>query len=228
MRFRRRLILGTFKKRLNRFLGLVEIEGDHKYCYIPNPGRLNELLYSGSTVYLNEERGDKRKTEYDLVLVDLKGLLVSIDSRVPNKVIAESIKAGKLSEFNGFNVVKKEPMFERSRLDFLLMDESCQLLLEVKSCTLVKNRIGFFPDAPTNRGSRHIQALITGLKKGRSALLILIQRSDAYYFKPNEDTDPTFAENLRSAVQKGVEVYVYNSSVTLKEITINNKVKVLI
>ncbi len=228
MRFEAPLVPAIFKTRPNRFLGIVDINNEPTSCFIPNPGRMQELLHIGATVYLIKRNSESRKTQFDLVLVDLDGMLVSIDSRMPNKVISETIEADRLPEFRGLTIEKKEYAFGDSRLDFLLSSGSDQLLLEVKSCTLVKDGKGVFPDAPTARGSRHLKTLIRSLAEGRAAIFFLIQRSDAKAFTSNELTDPKFSETLREAVQRGVEVYAYNSEVTSEGVSIGSKVLVLL
>jgi len=226
MRFEGPLVPATFKARPNRFLGEVEINGSPALCFIPNPGRMEELLRTGARVYLLEKSSEHRKTRYDLVLVDLGGTLVSADSRAPNRVVAEAVEAGLLPEFRGLRIEKREPVFTDSRLDFRLAGASGQLLLEVKSCTLVEAGVGLFPDAPTERGRRHLHALIKASETGRAAVLFLIQRADARAFQPNEGTDPRFAEALREAAERGVEIYAYNSKVTLRGVSINRRVPV--
>ncbi|MCW3992329.1 MAG: DNA/RNA nuclease SfsA, partial [Candidatus Bathyarchaeota archaeon] len=142
MRFEGSLLPAIFRARPNRFLGVVEVNGKRSQCYIPNPGRMGELLYPGARTYLLERRSENRKTLYDLVLVDLGGTLVSIDSRVPNKVVADAIESDQIPEFIGLHIEKQEYTFGDSRLDFLLRGGWSQLLLEVKSCTLVRDGTG--------------------------------------------------------------------------------------
>ncbi len=228
MLFGGNLVPAIFKARPNRFLGEVEIDNGRVLCFIPNPGRLGELLYPNARVYLLEKGTVNRKTGFDLVLVDLAGTLVSIDSRMPNKVVAEVVEGGWLRWFRGMRIVKREPVFEDSRLDFRLADAQTSMMLEVKSCTLVENGTGLFPDAPTIRGVRHMRALMRALKVGRAAVLFVIQRSDAESFMPNEETDPRFAQTLREAVDLGVEVYAYNSRVTFRGITMSRRVPVML
>lgn len=228
MRFEDSPVAAVFKARLNRFLGVVQIDGEQTLCFIPNPGRMDELLRPGAKVYLIEKSPENRKTQYDLAIVDHNGTLVSIDSRVPNMVIAEAIESNRLQEFHGMNIVEREHTFGDSRLDFLLRSGPGQLLLEVKSCTLVRNGTSFFPDAPTARGRRHLRTLMDGLAEGGAAILFLIQRPDTKCLRSNEATDPEFAETLREAARMGVEVYAYNSNVTLHGVSIKQKVPVLL
>lgn len=217
----------TFIKRLNRFLGVVEIEGTETECFIPNPGRMKELLEIGKKVYLLGKDAQNRKTRYDLILVNHNGKMVSIDSRVPNKVLQEAIDLSMIPELDGYSVKFKEYSFLNSRLDFLLEAKSKKpLLLEIKSCTLVKDDVAFFPDAPTKRGVRHICDLIQAPPKKRAAIFFLIQRDDASVFQPNKATDPGFTEALTKASTLGLEIYAYNSLVTLDYLQINEKMMV--
>jgi sugar fermentation stimulation protein A len=227
MRFPSKPLEATFIKRLNRFLGLVEIEGAETECFIPNPGRMKELLEVGKKVYLLGIDKPYRKTSYDLVLVSHNGKMVSIDSRVPNKVFQQAIEFSMIPELDGYSVRSKEYTFLNSRLDFLLEGKSKKpLLLEVKSCTLAKGDVAIFPDAPTKRSVRHISDLVQAFPKKRAAIFFLIQRDDACIFKPNNVTDPVFTEALRKASILGLEIYAYNSLVTLDYVQINEKMTV--
>lgn len=228
MRFPAPLQRAKFLERPNRFLGVVRLNGRNAQCFIPNPGRMKELLYPEAEVYVLERRSEKRKTRYNLVLVGLGGTLVSIDSLMANRVVGEAIQSGSIPEFRDLRVEKREYTYGESRLDFLLRGETGQLLLEVKSCTLVRDGVGLFPDAPTARGRRHLMTLIEGLKGGRAAAFFLIQRDDAERLKPNEETDPDFAASLREARRKGVEVYAYTSEVTLDGVCIKERVPVVL
>ena len=216
----------TFRTRTNRFLGLAEIDGCVEECFIPNPGRMKELLNLGVKVYLRRCESEVRKTRWDLALVDHKGILVSVDSRVPNTVIEESINAGLIPEFHSYRVDHCESHFGDSRFDLCLIKDTDTALVEVKSCTLVENGVALFPDAPTKRGTRHLHTLGEALHIGRSALIFLIQRGDATSLSPNQATNLAFANALRDAQFKGVEVYAYNSKVTLWDININRRVPV--
>ena len=226
MRFRERLVPAVFQSRPNRFLGVVLVDGVETLCFIPNPGRMKELLYRGACVYLVPVQSDTRKTRYTLTLVDHQGTLVSVDSNVPNKLVREAVDRGIIEPFKEFRVKKAEYTFGESRLDFLLENDSGELLLEVKSCTLIRDGVALFPDAPTKRGSRHLLTLTRGLTQGRSAVFFLIQRPDANSFRPNMETDPDFAANLKEAKGKGVEVYAYTSRVDFDGVFIGSRVPI--
>ena len=228
MRFNEPLIPAEFISRPNRFLGIVRIDGHQTECFIPNPGRMVELLLPNARVYLTPRSPENRKTAYDLSLVDLNGTLISVDSRVPNRIASEAIEQGKILEFSGLSVEKAEYTYNDSRLDFLLKGKGTQLLLEVKSCTLVQGGTALFPDAPTKRGSRHLRTLMGWLAQGRAAILFIIQRPDAESFRPNEATDSTFAETLREASNLGVEVYAYKTDVSIESIALTQSVQVML
>ena len=226
MRFSGRLVPAIFQSRPNRFLGVVLVDGVETLCFIPNPGRMKELLYRGARVYLLLVQSDTRKTQYNLTLVDHEGTLVSVDSNVPNRLVREAVDRGIIEPFEGFRVKKAEYTFGESRLDFLLESDSGRLLLEVKSCTLIRDGVALFPDAPTKRGSRHLRTLTRGLTQGRSAVFFLIQRSDANSFRPNMETDPDFATNLKEANREGVEVYAYSSRVDFDGVFLGSRVPI--
>lgn len=220
------LLKAKFVSRINRFLGVVVLEGVKVETFIPNPGRMEELLYPGAIVWIANKKSLHRKTVFDLVLVEHDDTLVSVDSRTPNTVLAEAIQAGTVPEFKGYTVERREPSYDDSRFDLLLTDGHRKLTLEVKSCTLVEDGIALFPDAPTKRGARHLKTLIKALHEGRSTILFLIQRADAKVFQPNEKTDPEFAKALREAASKGVEAYAYGSDVTINEISLKGRIPI--
>jgi sugar fermentation stimulation protein A len=209
---------------LNRFLVKVRLDGEVE-CFLPNPGRLEELLVPGAGVILREVKR-KRKTGYDLIGVRRDEGVVSIDSRIPNKLVREALENQAFEEFAGYEKIQPEYSFGKSKFDFLLTDgEEC--LLEVKSCTLVREGVAMFPDAPTGRGRRHVEELIEAKKKGyRACVLFVVQRIDVRRFSPNDTMDPEFGETLRRAAAEGVEVYAYSSEFLGREIKIKERVEV--
>lgn len=223
-----RIFEGVFEKRLTRFSALVRVGGEIAQCFLPNPGRLSELLFSGVKVILKDVgAGIKRKTIYDLVGVYHRGKIVSIDSRLPNKLVLEALKNGDLPEFLGYTTVKPEYSYGHAKFDFFLSDGRRSCLLEVKSCTLARNGVAMFPDAPTERGVRHVLELAKALNEGyRAVVLFIIQRMDAYMFAPNDEIDPNFGKALRKAAESGVEVYAYSANFDKNRITLYGKVKV--
>ncbi len=219
-------IPATLLERPNRFLGVVDLDGKHVQCFIPNPGRMHELMVPGTRVYLIHRPGEHRKTDYDLTLVEYNDTLVSIDSRLPNYMLREAINQNRLPEFKDYHVERTEPSFHDSRLDLLLSDDTNQILLEAKSCTLIENNTAWFPDAPTKRGARHMNTLIKALEHGRATVCFVIQRDDAVEWRPNAIMDPVFTENIKNAVKNGVEAYAYTCRITLDETTIQKRVPV--
>jgi len=219
------LIKAVFKRRFNRFLGLAERDDNEIEVYIPNPGRLQELLISGATIYIHENPKPERKTRFDLVLVETDSVLVSIDSRIPNRLFEEALRQGILKGFEGFHVEEREFRLDGSRIDFLLGGPK-PMLVEVKSCTLVEGGTALFPDAPTERGRRHLRNLTYRPRGFEAAIVFIIQRGDAVKFRPNSRLDPEFTEVLREAHRSGVEVYAYLCQVTLKSIQVVDEVPV--
>ncbi|MBM3291810.1 DNA/RNA nuclease SfsA [Candidatus Bathyarchaeota archaeon] len=226
MKYEKPLIEAIFKKRINRFLGIAYYMGDEIKCYIPNPGRMHELLIPETIVYLQKVQKSKRKTEFELILVKFNDTLISIDSRIPNKIIQESIENGLLNEFNGFKIHRTEPTYDDSRFDFLLHKNYEHLLLEAKSCTLVMDGVALFPDAPTERGRRHLKTLIKAKKVGRSAIIFIIQRDDAHIFSINKKMDSELAVAFQEAHLIGVEAYAYDTKVTLDSIILNKRIPI--
>jgi sugar fermentation stimulation protein A len=197
-----------FVWRPNRFLGIVELNGELVETFIPNPGRMYELMVPGKTVYIRENSGKHRKTSYDMIAVKHAGTLISIDSNLPNRFMKQMLKSRELSAFAGYDSVKAEPSMYEGRFDFLLSGEQTTVI-EVKSCTLVVDGRAIFPDAPTARGARHMHHLAQALHDklvDQAAVVFVIQRPDAEIFSPNDPTDSTFADNLRAAHDAGVQI----------------------
>jgi sugar fermentation stimulation protein A len=228
MKYPTRPIQAVFKKRPNKFLGIVELKGKETSCFIPNPGRMNELMVPGTKVYLLQKEIGNRKTRYDMILMHYQSTLVSIDSRYPQKLLAEAIEQKKLDQFQGYSVERTEPTFNGSRLDLKLSKQNQQILIECKSCTLVEKGTALFPDAPTKRGARHMATLTKAIEHGRAAVTFIIQRDDAQRFTPNTKMDPNFAKAIAVANQNGVEVYAYTCFVSLEEIYINRRIPVIL
>ncbi|MDN5346658.1 MAG: sugar fermentation stimulation protein [Clostridia bacterium] len=226
-----RLRQARLQKRLNRFLAKVELDGEIETAFIPNPGRLTELLYPGAGVYLRAvSPKNKRNTTYDLSLASCGNVLVSIDSRVPNLLVAEALVANCLPWFKDYKIVRSEPRLGRSRLDFHLTAAGlAECFVEVKSCTLVREGMASFPDAPTLRGSRHVEELLHLVSAGyRAAILFVVQREDAVSFTPNDSLDPLFGKSLRKAADGGVEVYAVKCRVNLEGINLSDWVPVIL
>ena len=223
-----RLCRGVFLERPNRFLVMVKIEEVVVSSFLPNPGRLGELLFPGAEVLLSEVSVKRhRKTKYDLIGVILDDQVVSVDTRVPNRLVLEALRNRELDEFLEYNVIRPEYHYGHSRIDFFLANDVERCLLEVKSCTLVVEGVAIFPDAPTERGRRHLSELIKAKREGwRACILFVVQRSGAQRFAPNDATDPAFGTMLRRAVQEGVEAYAYVARLVGHKIMLNGKIEV--
>jgi sugar fermentation stimulation protein A len=221
------ILNGIFMERLTRFSALVKLENGIFEVFLPNPGRLKELLNFGTKVVLKKAVHKGRKTAYDLIGVYHGGRRVSVDSRVPNRLVFEALKNKALKEFAKYSAIKPEPFYGHTRFDFLLGDHEESCLLEVKSCTLVRDGIAMFPDAKTERGTRHAMELLKAKKEGyRACFLFIIQRTDAHAFSPADDVDKEFGEALRQAYKEGVEVYAYSSEFMGDKIILRGRVKV--
>ncbi len=215
--FEKTLHPAIFRERPNRFIGLVEVNGQLEKAHIADPGRLKELLVSGARG-LVQDHGDKpgRKLRYSLDFIySAEGHLVSLNTQLPNRIMAHFLAMGNLPGFEGYRIQRPEFRFGKSRFDFLLNTPAGQpALLEVKSVTLVEERQGkrvaLFPDAPTARGTRHIQELMLAQADGYEARLVfVIQRHDAQCFMPNRRTDLALAEAVEAAILNGVMVQAF-------------------
>ena len=211
------LVPGRFLTRENRFRVQVEVEGRPTPAHLPNSGRLLELLHPGRRVYLMPRPGKHRKTPYDLVLVDLDGLLVSVDARLPTDLFLEAWRAGRLPWLPygpGWQVVR-EPACGHGRLDALLEGpRGARVWVETKSVTWVQDGVAYFPDAPTARGRRHLRCLAEKVRAGdRGVVVFIVQRPDARVFSPHP-AGPHFPQALREAHAQGVEVYAHRFRVT--------------
>jgi len=220
------LIPAQFVQRDNRFLATVVVNGDRSWAHVPNSGRLQELFKPGRTVWIAPAASEKRKTNFDLKLVEYHDVLVSVDARLPNPLFAEAVRNNRLTDFE-FPIIQPEVTQLDSRLDFRLSGPNGTCWVETKSVTLVKQDLALFPDAPTHRGRRHLEDLIELRKKGdRAAVIFIIQRPDANAFARNEAADPIFANTLQKAADQGVEVRAFRCSVSLDEITITAEIPV--
>lgn len=224
------LIEGIFVERINRFIAHILIEGAVREVHVANTGRMRELLIDGAKVIVRRVDNPNRKTNFDLVMVYKDETLVLIDSKMPNLLMEKAFREGSLEEFGKYDYVKREVNYGNSRFDIALSNNREDVLVECKCGTLVKeNNLATFPDAPTDRGRRHIYELIEAKEQGyRAAVFFVIQRDDAKSFTPNRDMDPAFADAVKLAHEAGVEFYAYICSVTPKEIRMKEKIPVII
>ena len=190
----------SFIDRPNRFIAHVEIEGRENTVHVKNTGRCRELLIPGAEVWLSGSDNPVRKTAYDLIAVrKSSGLLVNIDSQAPNAVAREWL------ETQGFDVIRPEFQYGQSRLDFMMERGRERFLMEVKGCTLERDGIGYFPDAPTQRGTKHLHELAEAAGF-RPVLLFVIQMDGITEVRGNRETDPAFCDALEAAEKAGVKV----------------------
>ena len=230
MKITNKTIMARFIHRPNRFQAYVDIEGEETMVHVPNTGRCREILIPGSSVILREENGENRKTKYDLIACYKQEKIINIDSQIPNKVVAEALNAHRIAGLEGYRKVEREKTYGSSRFDFRLTgDSDTTYFLEVKGVTLEERGVAMFPDAPTERGRKHLRELIDVRRnKGGAGVLFLIQMRDAYCFKPHDERDRQFGEALREASENGVDLYAYNCDVGENHITLLESVPILL
>ena len=192
----------AFISRPNRFTALVQVDGVAETVHVKNTGRCRELLIKGCDICLTAPGTPNRKTRYDLVSVRKgNGMIINIDSQAPNKVVCEWLKK------RGYDVIKPEYTYGDSRIDFYMERDGVRFLMEVKGCTLEFDGIGYFPDAPTERGVKHIHELIKAKKEGfKAALAYVIQMDGVTEVRPNINTHPEFGEAIEEAKKAGVKI----------------------
>ena len=204
---------GRFLARPNRFVARVEIDGAEVVCHVKNTGRCRELLVPGAAVYLEQASNPKRKTACDLVAVEKGNLLINMDAQAPNKVFGEFAAAGGF--LPGLTALRPEHVWEDSRFDFLLEDGKGPILVEVKGVTLEREGEVLFPDAPTERGVKHLHGLRRAVEAGlRAAVVFVVQMEGPRLFRPNDQTHPAFGQALREAAAAGVQVLAWDCRVT--------------
>ena len=204
-------VKGIFKDRPNRFIAEVEVDGNLEIAHVPNTGRCKELLIDDAVVWLKPSDNPNRKTKFSLHFVENKGVLVSLYSQQANSIVYDAIVNDKIKELSGYSIHQREKTVDNSRIDIYLEnsnDDSC--FVEVKGVTLIVNGEARFPDAPTERGAKHLKELIKLKKEGnRCVVFFLIQHPAGDFFRPNWDNDPVFSETLNEAYDEGVEILVY-------------------
>ena len=224
------VIKGKFISRPNRFIAYVDINGREEKVHVKNTGRCKELLVEGCTVYLSVSDNPDRKTKYDLIATEKvcgegRTLLINMDSQIPNDVAEEWLKAGNLFSRNA--LIRREVKKGNSRVDFYVEDGERKAFLEVKGCTLEKDGIAMFPDAPTERGVKHIKELSECVKNGYEAyVLFVIQMKGVYEFLPNDETHKEFGDALCEAVQNGVHIIAMDCIVTPDSLRIDKTIKI--
>ena len=217
---------GIFLARPNRFIAHVEIDGETEVVHVKNTGRCRELLPAGAEVWCQKSDNPSRKTKYDLITVKKGSRLINMDSQAPNLAAGEWLAAGGLGEIKN---LRAETRHGDSRYDFSFTKDGKQCFLEVKGCTLEQDGICAFPDAPTERGAKHLRGLTEAVREGYGGyVLFVIQMSDVKYLHPNDATDPDFGKALREAAANGVEVLAVDCEVTIAEMKILDFVPVVL
>lgn len=218
---------GRFLERPNRFLAHVEMEGQELLCHVKNTGRCRELLRPQAIVYLQKSGNPDRKTTYDLIGVEKGDMLVNIDSQIPNHVVCEWMKKGNL--FPKGTEIQMEKRYGNSRFDLYAEAGERRAYLEVKGVTLEVDKQARFPDAPTERGVKHVRELIQCVREGYEAyLLFVIQMAGIESFAPNWDTHSVFGTALQDAQHAGVQILAYDCQVRPDEIVLDRPVPVLL
>ncbi len=213
------VIFGEFLERPNRFIAKVKIENEIHTVHVKNTGRCKELLLNGARVVLEESGNTQRKTKYDLIAVEKPGLgLVNIDSSAPNKAVLEWLQR------QGFDYIKPEYTYGNSRIDFYMEKKGVRYLMEVKGCTLEIDGVGYFPDAPTTRGLKHIHELIKAKAEGYNPIIaFVIQMEGITEVRGNRATHPEFADALEEAATHGVEIFFLPCKITPDRVEIVDK-----
>lgn len=218
------MIEGVFLARPNRFIAHVQIDGQMQICHVKNTGRCRELLQPGAKVWCQESGNPNRKTKYDLITVEKGQRLINMDSQAPNTAAGEWLASGGLGTVEN---LRRETVHGDSRFDFSFVKDGKRCFLEVKGVTLENDGICAFPDAPTQRGAKHLRGLTQAVNEGLGAyVLFVIQMPDVRYLHPNDATDPDFGAALREAAANGVQVLAVECAVTADTMQITKQVEV--
>lgn len=218
------IVEGKFISRPNRFIANVEIGGETVVCHVKNTGRCKELLLENATVFLEKSNNPQRKTLYDLVAVKKGKRLINMDSQAPNKVFYEWVNSGGF--LPDITLIKPECKYKNSRFDFYIETKSDKIFVEVKGVTLENDGVVMFPDAPTERGVKHINELCDCVKEGyKGYIVFVVQMEDVKYFTPNVKTHKAFADALTVAQKSGVEILVVDCVVKKDQLDIKGEVE---
>jgi sugar fermentation stimulation protein A len=221
-----KLIQGTLIQRYQRFKADVRQRNGHIVtAHCPNSGSMLGCSEPGRPVYLSRHNHPKRKLKYTWEMIEMPTSLVGVNTWVPNQLVKESIISKKIRPLRGYEKIRSEVRYgQNSRIDLLLEGAEKRCFVEVKNCTLVEDSVGYFPDAVTARGLKHLVELQKELGKGsRCVMFYLVQRMDAKRFRPADHIDPAYGEELRRAVRNGVEILVYDVFLNLEGISINRR-----
>lgn len=222
---------GIFLRRPNRFIAHVEIGGREEICHVKNTGRCKELLVAGSTVYLVESDNPSRKTRYDLVAVEKtqgeKTICINMDSQAPNQLFREWAEDGNFR--SGLTLLRGETTFGNSRFDYYWETKEKRGFVEVKGVTLEENGVVRFPDAPTQRGVKHLEELILAKEQGyEAAVCFVVQMKGMRYLEPNDVTHPAFGAALRRCARAGVEIIALECEVIPGRVEITGAIPVVL
>ncbi|MDF2907063.1 MAG: sugar fermentation stimulation protein [Herbinix sp.] len=222
-----KIISATFLQRPNRFIAHVLVDGKEEIVHVKNTGRCREILQPGTTVILEEATNPERKTKYSLIATYKGEVLINIDSQIPNAVIYEAIKKNLIKELPEVTKLSREVVYGNSRFDLYYEAGEQRGFIEVKGVTLEEDGVAMFPDAPTERGAKHIYEMIKAVEEGYAGcIFFLIQMKGPCYFTPNKIRDPKLAQALSMAKDKGVMILAYDSVVTENGIVIGLPVRI--
>ena len=222
-----KMMEARFLRRVDRFTAFVELNGQEEMVHVKNTGRCKELLLEGARVFLEEADKEGRKTKYSLIAVYKGDVLVNMDSQAPNQMAAEALAEGKIEEIGEVNFLKREVKYENSRFDIYYQKGEKKGFIEVKGVTLEEDGIAKFPDAPTERGAKHLKELIKAKEEGfEAAVLFVIQMKGVREFCPNEERDQNFTAALREAAAAGVKILAYDCGVQVGKVWIEEKIPV--
>lgn len=223
-----KIVEGKFLTRPNRFIAQVMIDGEEETVHVKNTGRCKELLQPGAKIILEDcSHNLNRKTKYSLIAVWKDEMLINMDSQVPNKVVFDAIKENKIKGYENLDFLKPEVTYGNSRFDMYFENKDEKGFIEVKGVTLENNGISMFPDAPTERGTKHVLEMIKAVKEGyKGAIFFLIQMKGPKEFRLNWEMDAKFAEAIKLASENSVEIIAYDSIVKDNGIYINKPIKI--
>ena len=229
MRFEEKIEKARFIKRPNRFQAYINLNNEEIMVHVPNTGRCREILVEGTEVLLRKGK-EGRKTPYSLIAAYKGNKLINIDSQAPNKIVEEALRNKMIPELVTYENISREKTFGNSRFDFKLINgEGMEYYLEVKGVTLEVDGHSKFPEAPTERGTKHLLELIEVKKQGKGAgVMFLHQMDEIIDFRPNDEMDKNFGEALRLAYSNGVDIFAYECRVDEEEIFLTKPIKVIL
>lgn len=224
----KKIVEGIFLKRPNRFIAQVLIDGKEETVHVKNTGRCRELLIQGVKVILEDCSSNlNRKTKYSLIAVWKGDMLINMDSQVPNQVVYEALSKNMINGLTDLDFIKREVFYENSRFDIYFEDGITKGFMEIKGVTLENDGVAKFPDAPTERGARHVLEMIEAVNQGhRGIIFFLIQMKGPKVFKLNWEMDKEFSEAVKLASRNGVEILAYDSIVGVDYITLGKPIRI--